>query len=68
MLYLQRHAKYYDKSSHIALNVACQACPFCVHGNGRGRVCALDIGIVVQAIVELKAKGKKMLTRFVVRR
>lgn len=61
LLYLKGPVECYEKSSYITLNVACQASPFCVHGNGRGCICALDIGIVVQAIVQLKAKGIKRM-------
>lgn len=56
----------FQKSSYITLDVACQTGSFIVNSNSRSRVCAFDIGMVVQAIVQLKANRRKkdVLTRF----
>lgn len=47
------------KLSYITLDVVGQACPFCLNGNSRSSVCALDIGVVVIAVVQLEKDKKK---------
>lgn len=44
------------KFSYITLDVASQPCPFCVDGNSRSSVRALDIEVVVIAVVQLEKK------------
>lgn len=45
--------------SYITLDVVSQACPFCLDGDGRRGVCALDVGVVVIAVVQLEKEKKK---------
>lgn len=49
--------------SYITLDVVSQTCPLCVNGNSRSSVGALNIHVVVIAVVQLeedKKKKKKM--------
>lgn len=45
--------------SYITLDVVGQTCPLCVNGNSRSSVGALDIHVVVIAIVQLEKDEKK---------
>lgn len=56
---LNKYSEYEVTLSYITLDVVSQACPFCLDGDSRSGVRALDVGVVVVAVVQLEKEKNK---------
>lgn len=63
---LNNHTEYEGMLSYITLDVVGQTGSFCFNGNSRSGVGALDIGVVIVAVVQLGKQMEKKKMRFAI--